>query len=83
MIHVVDYGAGDIGSVLNMLKRVGGEALSSGDARALSMATKVPDGTMFGGAPASFRRNIDEAWLERERQKFSRNRISPKLIRFL
>lgn len=29
----------------------------------------VPDGTMVGGAPASFRRNIDEAWLERERQK--------------
>ena len=41
MIHVVDYGAGNIGSVLNMLKRVGGEALPSGDARTLSMATKV------------------------------------------
>lgn len=30
----------------------------------------VPDGTMVGGAPASFRGHIDEAWLERERQKF-------------
>lgn len=31
----------------------------------------VPDRTMVGGAPASFRRNIDEAWLDRERQKFN------------
>lgn len=30
----------------------------------------VPDGTMVGGAPAIFRRHIDEAWLEQERQKF-------------
>lgn len=37
------------------------------------VTTNVPDGTMFGGAPAGFRRNIDEAWLERERKKFSRN----------
>lgn len=37
------------------------------------VTTNVPDGTMFGGAPASFRRNIDEAWMERERQKFDRN----------
>lgn len=31
----------------------------------------VPDGTMVGGAPASFRRNIDEEWLARERAKFN------------
>lgn len=30
----------------------------------------VPDGTMVGGAPATFRRMIDETWLERERRKF-------------
>lgn len=41
LTYVVDYGAGNIGSVLNMLKRVGGEALPSGDARTLSSATKV------------------------------------------
>ena len=40
-IHVVDYGAGNIGSVLNMIKRVGGEALPSGDAKPLSAATKI------------------------------------------
>lgn len=40
-IHVVDYGAGNIGSVLNMIKRVGGQALPTGDARALSAATKI------------------------------------------
>ncbi|MCV2361781.1 acyltransferase [Paucibacter sp. TC2R-5] len=37
------------------------------------VTTDVPDGTMFGGSPASLRRNIDEAWLARERQKFSEN----------
>ena len=30
----------------------------------------VPDETMVGGAPASFRQHIDEAWIERERRKF-------------
>lgn len=41
MIHIVDYGAGNIGSVLNMIKRVGGQALPTGDARVLSAATKI------------------------------------------
>lgn len=41
MIHVVDYGAGNIGSVLNMIKRAGGEALATGDAPTLSTATKI------------------------------------------
>lgn len=40
-IYVVDYGAGNIGSVLNMIKRVGGEALPTSDTRALSAATKI------------------------------------------
>ena len=33
MICVVDYGVDNIGSVLNMIKRVGGQALPTGDAR--------------------------------------------------
>jgi glutamine amidotransferase len=41
LIHVVDYGAGNIGSVLNMIKRAGGEALPTGDVRILSTATKI------------------------------------------
>ncbi len=41
MIHVVDYGAGNVGSVLNMIKRVGGEALPAGDVQMLSTATKI------------------------------------------
>jgi glutamine amidotransferase len=41
LIHVVEYGAGNIGSVLNMIKRVGGEALPTGDAKVLSGATKI------------------------------------------
>jgi len=41
LIHVVDYGAGNIGSVLNMIKRTGGEALPSGDAKVLSAASKI------------------------------------------
>lgn len=31
----------------------------------------VPDGTMVGGAPATFRRHIDADWIERERRKFA------------
>lgn len=34
------------------------------------VAADVPDGSMVGGAPASFRRHVDAEWLERERQKF-------------
>jgi acetyltransferase-like isoleucine patch superfamily enzyme len=38
----------------------------------MSVVTQdVPDSTMVGGAPASFRRKIDEAWLERERGKMN------------
>lgn len=35
------------------------------------VTSDVPDGTMVGGAPAGFRRHIDEDWLARERQKFT------------
>lgn len=35
------------------------------------VTSDVPDRTMVGGAPANFRRHIDEDWLARERQKFT------------
>lgn len=41
MIHVVDYGTGNVGSVLNMIRKVGGEARASADAGELSRATKL------------------------------------------
>lgn len=41
MIHVVDYGTGNIGSVLNMIRKVGGEARASGDAEELRKASKL------------------------------------------
>ncbi len=41
MIHVVDYGTGNVGSVLNMIRKVGGEARASGDPGELSRATKL------------------------------------------
>lgn len=40
-ITVVDYGAGNIGSVLNMIKRVGGVASASGNAEVLAQASKL------------------------------------------
>lgn len=41
MIHVVDYGAGNLGSILNMLKRIGYEAVLTSDAEELKLATKI------------------------------------------
>ncbi|WP_035059533.1 imidazole glycerol phosphate synthase subunit HisH [Andreprevotia chitinilytica] len=41
MIYVVDYGVGNIGSVLNMIKKVGGQAKASGDISELSGAEKI------------------------------------------
>lgn len=41
MIHVVDYGAGNIGSVLNMIKRAGGAACASGNADELARASRL------------------------------------------
>lgn len=35
------------------------------------VTSHVPDRTMVGGAPANYRRHIDEDWLARERQKFT------------
>lgn len=40
-IVIVDYGAGNIGSVINMIKRVGGVATASGDLDELSAADKL------------------------------------------
>ena len=40
-ITVVDYGAGNIGSVLNMIKRVGGVASASGNVEVLAQASKL------------------------------------------
>jgi len=41
MIHVVDYGAGNIGSVLNMIRKVGGQATASSQPAALRGAQKI------------------------------------------
>lgn len=40
-ITVVDYGAGNIGSVLNMIKRAGGVASASGNVEVLAQAQKL------------------------------------------
>lgn len=41
MITIVDYGMGNLGSVLNMLKRIGAVACISSDAKAMTKATKL------------------------------------------
>ncbi len=41
MIVVVDYGMGNVGSVVNMLRKVGAEATASGDADAIAKASKL------------------------------------------
>lgn len=41
VIHLVDYGAGNIGSVLNMIKRVGGNAIATKDIQTLACASKI------------------------------------------
>ena len=41
MIIVIDYGMGNVGSVLNMLKKVGAEASSSSDPRTIAQAQKL------------------------------------------
>lgn len=41
MITVVDYGAGNIGSVLNMIRKVGGHAVASGQSDELLKAEKI------------------------------------------
>lgn len=40
-ITVVDYGAGNIGSVLNMIRKVGGQAVASGQSDELLKAEKI------------------------------------------
>src|ERR1051325_10042204 len=41
MIVIVDYGMGNLASVLNMLKRAGAEALISSDSAVIAKATKL------------------------------------------
>lgn len=41
MILVIDYGMGNIGSIANMIKKAGGEALVSGDPKDLERAGKI------------------------------------------
>jgi len=41
LITIVDYGAGNIGSVLNMIKKVGGNATASSRPEALRSAKKI------------------------------------------
>jgi glutamine amidotransferase len=41
VITVVDYGAGNIGSVLNMIRKVGGQAIASSEPEKLRNAEKV------------------------------------------
>lgn len=41
MITVVDYGGGNIGSVLNMIRKVGGQAMASGRVEDLQSAEKI------------------------------------------
>lgn len=41
MITVVDYGAGNIGSVLNMIRKAGGQAVASGQSDELLKAEKI------------------------------------------
>jgi imidazole glycerol-phosphate synthase subunit HisH len=41
MIIIVDYGMGNLGSVLNMLKYIGVQAIISGDLATIAQATKL------------------------------------------
>jgi glutamine amidotransferase len=41
MIHIVDYGAGNIGSIANMIKKAGGRSVITHDAQELMCADKI------------------------------------------
>lgn len=41
MIHIIDYGAGNLSSILNMMKRIGSEAKLVSDVKELKNATKI------------------------------------------
>jgi glutamine amidotransferase len=58
MIAVIDYGLGNIHSVLGAIEKVGGEAVSTRDLETLSKATKLvlPGVGAFGDGMASIRR---------------------------
>lgn len=61
MITIVDYGVGNLGSILNMFKRVGVPAVITGDVAAIAQAEKIllPGVGAFDHAM----RRIDEAGL--------------------
>ena len=41
MINIIDYGMGNVGSILNMIKYVGGEAKITDNPRTLESATGI------------------------------------------
>lgn len=41
MIHIIDYGAGNLGSIQNMMRRIGAEAILVSDPKDLVYATKI------------------------------------------
>jgi glutamine amidotransferase len=41
MVHIIDYGAGNLGSILNMMKRIGSEAFLVSNPKDLVDATKI------------------------------------------
>lgn len=41
MIHIVDYGAGNLGSIQNMLRRIGSQSQIVSDEKELELATKI------------------------------------------
>ena len=41
MIYIIDYGMGNVGSILNMIKYVGGEATIADNPKTLESATGI------------------------------------------
>ena len=41
MITIIDYGMGNLGSIQNMLKKIGAESVISSDSSEISTATKL------------------------------------------
>ncbi|MCB0762779.1 MAG: imidazole glycerol phosphate synthase subunit HisH, partial [Flavobacteriales bacterium] len=64
MIVIVDYGLGNLASVKNMIKKVGGRSIISSDPDEISSAEKLvlPGVGSFGTGMANIKeRGIDEA----------------------
>ena len=41
MIAIIDYGMGNLGSIVNMIKKIGGKAIISSDPKEIEDARKV------------------------------------------